>query len=104
MQDENDEPLYFNMEAARPLAREIGPEAYGLVMSLIMEIWWPTKEAFLYEPDVLVDRLTASNLTADDLARLREPAARFFTILSDGRWAPSPEFFSITDSSPSMAN
>ena len=104
MQDEKDEPLYFNIEAARPLAREIGPEAYGLVVSLIMEIWWPTKEAFQYEPDALADRLTATAVTADDLVRLRELAARFFTVLPDGRWAPSPEFFSITDASPGMAN
>lgn len=101
---EEDDPLYFNMEAARPVAHEIGVEAYGLVMSLIFEIYWPLRQAFSYDPADLAERLTARGITEADLIRLRGKAARFFTVLPDGRWAPSPEFFSMTDASPGMEN
>lgn len=60
-----------------------------------------TKSAFDFDERLLADRLAgelpAHGYTEALLRRHRDAVASFFTILPDGRWVPSPEFFSITD-------
>jgi hypothetical protein len=91
--------LYIDTEAA--LANEAGNEAVGIAMDLITRVWWPTRSAFVFDPDKLATRLSrelpARGYTAELLRRRRCEVATFFTILPDGRWAPSPEYFSATD-------
>jgi hypothetical protein len=94
-----DNPLYIDVE--RFLANKVGPEAVGIAIDLITFVWWPTKTAFVFDENALAAGLAkevpARGYTADLLRRQRSAIASFFTILPDGRWVPSPEYFSITD-------
>jgi hypothetical protein len=41
--------------------------------------------------------LPARGYTSELLRQHRNAIASFFTVLPDGRWVPSPEYFSVTD-------
>jgi hypothetical protein len=75
--------------------------AYGAALDLFMCIYWPLKQPFEFDPPVLAARLNGMfprrKYTPSHFSRAREEIARLFIILDDGRWAPSPEFFSLTD-------
>jgi hypothetical protein len=43
-------------------------------------------------------------VTAEKLESLRSEVSTFFTILDDGRWVPSPVFFSMVDGNPGSAS
>ena len=55
---------------------------------------------FVFDEDALAARLAselpARGYTAEMLLRRRKKIASFFTVLPDGRWTPSPEYFSLT--------
>jgi hypothetical protein len=51
----------------------------------------------------LAKELPAEGYTAELLRRQRNTIASFFTVLPDGRWVPSPEFFSVTDGNAERA-
>jgi hypothetical protein len=97
----DEEPLYIDVKRFLANASEVRPEAFGIAMDLILLAWWPTKGAFMYDEDALAALLTAKaparGYTARVLRKHRKAVARFFTVLPDGRWTPSPEFFSLTD-------
>lgn len=99
MNEDCGEPLYI--DTARFLANKAGVEAAGIAMDLIGHLWWPTKTAFAFDEEALATKLDAElparGYTADLLRRRREAVASFFTVLPDGRWVPSPEYFSLTD-------
>lgn len=100
MEDANrGSPLYIN--TARFLADGVGFEAAGIVMDLIGRVWWPAKSGFVFDEEALAARLAAElpgrGYTADVLRRHRAAVAAFFIVLPDGRWAPSPRYFSLTD-------
>ena len=84
-----EQPLWINTEAM--LANRAGAEASGIAMDLIMRVWWPTKQPFTFDPKALAARFNA---------QVPREATTFFTVLPDGRWAPSPEYFSLTDGNP----
>ena len=93
------ESFYINPECF--LADAASPEAVGIVMDLVGCIWWPTKSGFAFDEEALAARLAAElparGYTAAVLRRHRDAVASFFTVLPDGRWAPSPECFGPTD-------
>jgi hypothetical protein len=100
MNDEHrGEPLYVDVE--RLMADRSRNEAIGLAVDLIGVIWSPTKTAFVFDEEALAAQLAAKlparGYTADLLRRNREAVASFFIALPDGRWVPSPEYFSLND-------
>ena len=97
---ENEEqPLYLNTEAF--LANKAGSEAGGLAMDLIIIVYWPLKQGFLYDPAKLAEKINhvapGRKYDVAQLERLKTKVATFFTVLEDGRWVPSPIYFSLTD-------
>lgn len=92
------QPLYIDTDAMLDVKGD--PAGLGLAMTLIGAVWEPERLPFTYDPDALYDRLVAAGHTGirrSDLDIQRDAAARYFVVLDDGRWAPSPEFFSVTD-------
>jgi hypothetical protein len=89
------------LDVGRFDANRAGLEAIGAAFDLVYRIWWPTKAAFVFDEEALAARLgkelPARGYTADLLRQHRSAIASFFTVLPDGRWAPSPEYFSLTD-------
>lgn len=99
MSDDRGDVVWINVEALNKADR--GDVAgIGLAMQLLTQVYFPTKQPFVFDPEALAKRMTARDATPESLARLRDAAAKFFTILPDGRWAPNPEFFSLTDGNP----
>ncbi len=98
-QQSDEQPLYINVEMF--LGNRAGAEASGLAMDLLMLVYWPLKQAFVYDPETLSATINQAapgrDYDADKLKKLRKKAASFFTELDDGRWAPSPIYFSLTD-------
>ena len=98
---EGEQPLYLNTEAL--LSVRGNPSAHGLALMLIFAIWEPERIPFIYDPDAIFARLQAmgqKGIKRAELDKHKEAAKRFFVILDDGRWAPSAEFFSVTDGNP----
>ncbi len=98
--DERGQPLWLNTEAL--LEIRTSHAARGLAMSLVFEVWEPLRQPFGYDPEALAKRLTGPDATPAVIAKHRDQASRYFVILEDGRWAPSPEFFSVTDGNAEM--
>jgi hypothetical protein len=96
----------FYIDTERFLANSASSEAAGIAMDLVLRMWWPTKTAFVFDEEALAasfgKELPARGYSAVLLRRRRSEIASFFTILPDGRWAPSPEYFSITDNDVSV--
>ncbi|MNV19539.1 hypothetical protein D3C71_1104070 [compost metagenome] len=101
MDRRDEEALYLDTEALLKVRGD--PSAHGLAMMLVFAIWSPSRQPFEYDPDAIFRRLQSmgqKGIKREDLDNHREGAKRFFVILEDGRWAPSPEFFSVTDGNP----
>jgi hypothetical protein len=73
-------------------------------MSLLFEVWWPTKEPFVWDSVALAKQLTAKGVTKDELEEHKEAASTFFFMMPDGGWAPSPEYFSMVNGNPGSQN
>lgn len=102
--DEDDDryrgdPLWIDVKAMQ--ANRAGFEAVGIAMDLISFIWWPTKEPFVFDAAALAARLgeqlPARGYSEKAIKRNLKGVKSFFTVLPDGRWAPSPKYFSLTD-------
>jgi hypothetical protein len=95
-----DQPDFW-VDTERMLANKAGARAMGLAIDLIMTMWLPTRGAFRYDEQQLAEHfarvLPARGYTARKLRGYRKAVATFFTALPDGSWAPSPEYFSVTD-------
>ena len=78
-----------------------GIEGVGIAMDLITLIWWPTKQPFEFDIKNLAiglhERLPARGYTEEALARNADAIKSYFTVLADGRWAPNPMYFSLTN-------
>lgn len=96
------DPLYINAQAM--LENNAGLAAVGLAMDLIMVVWWPTKAPFKWDESLLSKLLNkalpARGYTEETLRQHRDEASSFFTVLENGRWAPSPDFFSLVNGNP----
>jgi len=107
MNEHGEDPLYINT-GAFTTCNKGSLESVGLAMDLVTIIWWPTKDAFEFDPALLAERINHAapgrKINAMKLRKLAEEARQFFTVLPDGRWAPSPEFFSVTTGSPGSEN
>jgi hypothetical protein len=90
--------LYIHPESF--FANEAHPVAKAMAGDLAYFVWWPTKDAFVFDEEALAahfaKRQPASRYTAKLLRRHRKAVATFFTVLPDGRWVPSPEYFGVT--------
>ncbi|WP_426026437.1 hypothetical protein [Brevundimonas sp. TSRC1-1] len=98
-----DAPLYIDVEAMLRSAGGGDLAAKGLAMTLVFGVWEPGRQPFAYDPDQLFERLSAgghTGITRDELEQNKAGAQRYFVVLDDGRWVPSPEFFSVTDGNP----
>lgn len=103
---QDDAPLYIDVEAMLRSASKGGLASKGLAMTLVFGVWEPGRQPFTYDPDQLFERLSAgghTGITRDELVQHKAGAQRYFVVLDDGRWAPSPEFFSVTDGNPGGA-
>lgn len=89
------DPVWINLPAM--LTLEMSPAGLSLAMALIHQLWWPTRQPFAYDPEAMARRLKTPGLGTRDYRRLRREVACLFVVLDDGRWAPSPAFFSVTD-------
>jgi hypothetical protein len=95
-----EQPIWVNVTAFQ----HTRPEVLGAVMDLVAYFWAPTKSAFTFDPDGITEHLNAAmparGYTAAGLKRDRAEIAKFFVETPDGRWAPSPEYFSLTSGNP----
>lgn len=98
------DPIYVDSKAM--LSNRVGLVAVGVAMDLIMLVWWPTKQPFTFNPEKMAARLhrelPARGYTAATPRRHQKAIRSFFTVLPDGRWAPSPKFFSLTGGVPAL--
>ncbi|RUL78228.1 hypothetical protein [Dyella choica] len=73
-------------------------------MDLVMIMWWPGKQPFEFNAKELVIHLNAQlparGYSEDALMRNYEDIKSFFTVLPDGKWAPSPTYFSMSNGNP----
>lgn len=96
------EAFWINVDAFN--RNKAGAEAGGVYMDLLVYVWRPTMEPFRFDPETLATRLNVvlprREYTAEKLEALRPAIATFFVVLDDGRWAPSPEYLSMTDGNP----
>jgi hypothetical protein len=99
--EDRGEPLYIETKSFVRKSRGVRPEVLCIAMDLICLVWWPTKTAFAFDEEALAARfaadLPARGYTPDMLRQNRKKVASFFTVLPDGRWVPSPKYFSLTD-------
>lgn len=94
----NEQPLYIDVEAMLAVKGSAG--GHGLAMTLVCGIWEPERQPLVYDAAAILARLRAAGdtgTTAADMKKYENDAQRFFVVLDDGRWVPSPEFFSVTD-------
>lgn len=106
MNEQREDPLYIDAKAM--LENKVGFVGKGIAMDIICCIWWPSKNAFTFDPKTLATQL-AKELPARDYTEqiLRENAEdikTFFTVLPDGKWAPSPQYFSVSNGNPGSAS
>jgi len=87
--------LYLDVAAFE--AADEDPAVLGLAMKLVVEVWYPSRAGFQWNPERLAAQIKAPDVTSQALEEARDRVAKFFTVLDDGRWVPSPEFFSMTD-------
>lgn len=97
-----DEAIYVDHTAMR--AVECSLAARGLAMSLLFEVWFPTKQGFVWDAEDLAARVSAPDATPAMIEAEKDDVAKFFTVLADGRWVPSPAMFSMTDGNPGMVS
>lgn len=93
--EERGEAIWINHQALRENTASL--EALGTAMSLLMEVWMPSKKGFLWDAEALAAQISAPDATAEALEALKEEVATFFAILDDGRWVPSPIYFALND-------
>lgn len=102
MSDTEEEPLYIDARAM--LENKTGMMAVGIAIDLIFCLWWPTKSPFPCDPKWLTEffqeKLPARGYTEESFSHNMEGLRTFFTVLPDGRWAPSPVYFSLTNGNP----
>jgi hypothetical protein len=96
------DPLYINVGA---FTRDgVSMQGGGLAMDLISLVWWPLKAPFVWDEEALAqllnEALPARGYTVESVRQHTPSAKTFFTQLPDGRWAPSPEYFSLTNGNP----
>jgi hypothetical protein len=93
-----DNDLYLNIPKLQEL---MGETDTALGIDLVICIWAPGKQPFRYEPERLAEQLRTMvpgrKYTTAYLRERETEAALFFTILPDGRWAPRPDLFSLSD-------
>jgi hypothetical protein len=97
MSRKDDEPIWINTEAL--LALRIPAQDLGLAMTLLMEVWWPSKKPFDFDPPALFKRLRKSvrSLSIEQIEQSRDGASKLFVVLPGGRWAPNPKLFTQND-------
>jgi len=91
--------FYINTDAMA--ANEAGAEAIGMVIDLLVYVWYPSFRPIEFDPEALAKRLNAEvparGYTAQMFKRRRKKIASFFVQLPDGKWAPSPRYFTFRD-------
>jgi hypothetical protein len=102
----NGPPIYISPEAI--LTSTAPMEAVGIALIVLSLVWWPTQTPFEWDEKRLLVKLRSQlpgcDYTLDQLARNRSEAQSFFCRLDDGRWVPSPEYFSLTNTDPGRAS
>jgi hypothetical protein len=106
MSNSEEQPIYIDTRAM--LANKAGLEAVGIAMDLLTIVWWPTKAPFAFDAKALAAQLSellpARGYSDDVILRNLSGLRTFFTELPDGRWAPSPQFFSLSNGNPGSAS
>ncbi len=91
----NRDVFYINTTAL--LANKAGAEAVGMVIDLLVYVWYPNYRPFRFDPEELSRRLNkevpARGYTPEVFERRREKILSHFIELPDGLWAPSPKYF-----------
>ena len=94
-------PIYLDVEALRRV--DVSLKARGIAVTLVLEVWWPSQEPFDFDPQRLATVISGARVSVEDLVSERDAISQLFTSLPDGRWAPSPVFFSLTPLDPKTA-
>ena len=106
MNRDRGDPIYIDSSAM--LENRVGLEARGMAMDLISLLWWPTRQPFEWDipklSTFLSKELPARGYSEETLRRNETEVKTFFTVLPDGRWAPNPKFFSMTNGNPGAAS
>jgi hypothetical protein len=106
MNEQKDAPLYIDVKAMTE--NKVGFFSSGIAVDIICLIWWPTKDAFDFDPKSLALRLAtelpARGYTEQTIQDNAEGIKTFFTVLSDGKWAPNPKFFSLSNGNSGAAS
>ena len=103
-EETEEEPLYIDAKAKAMLGNKTGMMAVGIAIDLFFHLWWPTKTPFSGDPrlmtELLQEKLPARGYTEESFRQNMKGLKTFFTVLPDGRWAPSPKYFSLTNGNP----
>ena len=93
--------LFIDTEALLEKAGNTGALTVPFVIDIVTVIWWLGKEPIIPDAWQIVDRLNRKlpgrKYTVEQFEAHRDDIEGCFTILSDGRWVPSPELFSLVD-------
>lgn len=109
MQQTNSEDgLYIDVRQFIDASAESSPEAGALAIDLLVVLWSPAKAPFTWDAKEISDKLNSvapkRGYTAQKVESLKQEASLFFTELHDGRWAPNPRFFSVSNGNPGSAS
>lgn len=105
MHQEKNEPIKLNVDAV--LKNNVSDAAYGAAIDIIRLVWWPTKTPFEYNEAALASHFSKQHparcYTEEKLRKYKNEIGSFFTVLKDGRWAPSPEYLSTKTRSKELS-
>lgn len=106
MESENGGSIYISTEAM--IANRVHPIALAAAMDILYLIWWPTKEPFDFNAKNIADIINKAHSNNEFNEKLikkhKKQIQSFYTVLPDGRWAPSPVYFSMTNGNPGSAS
>lgn len=95
--------VYVHVKEFANLARaeDVNSEGFMLGMLLLTGVYYPAKIPFEWNSEDLSRRIKAAfpgrDFTPEKIESLRGSAALLFEILEDGRWVPSPKYFSVNN-------
>lgn len=100
----NGSPLYLDAERFWTKAGPMDSFPVACAMDIIFHLWWPSKQPVTPDAVTIIGTLSKKlpnrGYTVEKFEKHRADMLQFFTELPDGRWVPSPEYFSLIDGNP----
>ena len=98
--DDNQGVVWINTEIMQERMHSMSSmTARGLAVIVFMHFTAGGRHAFTFDPEAIARAASnkAQTVTAAEVLSHRADLQKLFVVLPDGRWAASPEIFSVTD-------